>query len=245
MPGAPRQTWYCSVSLRWKRTPGGGVLTSGERTRRPALPRSSLATPPAPASCDEPLVLDVPRGGDHDVAGRVHRAVEVLRRSAWTHSRSRRPTRSPGDRARVTPKTASVTRSWTRSCGVSSYIAISSSTTSRSESRSAKAGAKTMSVITSTAVARCWSATRAYTTVCSRDVAAFSSPPSESKISAISCALYEREPLKSRCSMKCETPALASRSSRDPAPIQKPSADGAHAARGAPRPHVRRSRAPT
>ena len=24
MPGAPMQTWYCSVSLRWKRTPGGG-----------------------------------------------------------------------------------------------------------------------------------------------------------------------------------------------------------------------------
>ena len=59
--------------------------------------------------------------------------------------------------------------------------------------------------------------------MCSREVAAFSSPPSESKTSAISCALYEREPLKSRCSMKCEIPALASRSSRDPAPIQKPS----------------------
>jgi len=59
------------------------------------------------------------------------------------------------------PKTASVTRSCTRSCGVSSYIAISSSTTSRSESRSAKTGANTMSVITSSAVSRCWSATRA------------------------------------------------------------------------------------
>src|SRR5437588_235321 len=29
------QTWYCSVSLRWKRTPGGGAFTSGARTRRP------------------------------------------------------------------------------------------------------------------------------------------------------------------------------------------------------------------
>ena len=38
------------------------------------------------------------------------------------------------------PKTASATRSWIRSCGLSSTIAISSSTTSRSESISAKAG---------------------------------------------------------------------------------------------------------
>src|SRR4051812_15965073 len=60
--------------------------------------------------------------------------------------------------------------------------------------------------------------------VCSREVAAFSSPPSPSKISAISCALYVREPLKSRCSRKWETPAFASVSSREPAPIQKPSA---------------------
>src|SRR6478736_3694195 len=60
--------------------------------------------------------------------------------------------------------------------------------------------------------------------VCSREVAALSSPPSPSKISAICCAVYAREPLKSRCSMKCETPALASVSSREPAPIQKPSA---------------------
>src|SRR5829696_9033571 len=45
-----------------------------------------------------------------------------------------------------------------------------------------------------------------------------------SKTSAISCALYFSVPLKSRCSMKWETPARSSRSSRDPAPIQKPSA---------------------
>ena len=34
------------------------------------------------------------------------------------------------------PKTASASTSWTRSCGSSSYIAISSSTTWRSESMS-------------------------------------------------------------------------------------------------------------
>jgi hypothetical protein len=55
-------------------------------------------------------------------------------------------------------------------------------------------------------------------------VAAFSSPPSPSKISAISSAENRREPLKSRCSMKCETPASGSSSSREPAPIQKPTA---------------------
>ena len=49
------------------------------------------------------------------------------------------------------PNTASEKRSCTSSCGVSSYIAISSSTTSRSWSSSANAGAKTMSVITRSA----------------------------------------------------------------------------------------------
>ena len=61
----------------------------------------------------------------------------------------------------ASPKTASEKRSWTSSCGVSSYIAISSRTTSRSESSSANVGAKTMSVITSIAVSTCASVTRA------------------------------------------------------------------------------------
>ena len=69
---------------------------------------------------------------------------------------------------------------------MSSSMAISSSTTSRSVSMSAKVGEKTMSAITSSAGSRCRSATRAKTTVLSRDVAAFSSPPSSSKVSAIS-----------------------------------------------------------
>jgi hypothetical protein len=81
-----------------------------------------------------------------------------------------------------------------------------------------------MSVMTFSAVWTCASGTRAYTMVCSREVAAFSSPPRPSKISAICCALYALDPLKRRCSMKWETPALASVSSREPAPIQKPSA---------------------
>src|SRR3954469_4366312 len=120
------------------------------------------------------------------------------------------------------PKTACEKRSCTSSCGASSYIAISSRTTSRSWSSSPNAGAKTMSLITWIASSTCRSGTREYTTVCSRDVAAFSSAPIASNVSAICCASYEREPLKSRCSMKCETPARSVFSSREPAPIQKP-----------------------
>jgi hypothetical protein len=43
-----------------------------------------------------------------------------------------------------------------------------------------------------------------------------------SKISAISSAVYDREPLKRRCSRKWLRPARASSSSREPVPIQKP-----------------------
>jgi len=32
IPGAPRQTWYCSVSLCWKRRPGGGICAIGRLT---------------------------------------------------------------------------------------------------------------------------------------------------------------------------------------------------------------------
>ena len=59
------------------------------------------------------------------------------------------------------PKTASEAMSWTRSCGVSSTIAISSSTTSRSESTSVKDGRYSMSAMTSSAGSRRSSGTRA------------------------------------------------------------------------------------
>ena len=79
-----------------------------------------------------------------------------------------------------------------------------------------------MPAITSSAGSSRSSGTRAYTSVVSRDVAAFSSPPRPSKISAISCAECVLVPLNRRCSMKWETPARASVSSREPVPIQNP-----------------------
>ena len=70
IPGAPMQTWYCSVRLRWKRTLGRGGRTSGLRRRGPlpgafACLRSRLLE-----ARDEVVVLQVPRRGDDDVAGR-------------------------------------------------------------------------------------------------------------------------------------------------------------------------------
>ena len=64
IPGAPRRTWYCSVSFRWKRRPGGGVARAGGgRAPAPgaALRRSGLE------QRDEPIVRDVAGCGD-DVA---------------------------------------------------------------------------------------------------------------------------------------------------------------------------------
>ena len=57
IPGAPRQTWYCSVSFRWKRRPGAGASTSGRRTRGPCAGgrRPSLRSL---EQRDEPFVLE-------------------------------------------------------------------------------------------------------------------------------------------------------------------------------------------
>ena len=50
MPGAPTQTWNCSVSFRWKRMPGAGSRTSGDRTRVRLAPAARPAgAPPARA----------------------------------------------------------------------------------------------------------------------------------------------------------------------------------------------------
>src|SRR3954464_509249 len=94
IPGAAMQTWYCSVSLRWKRRLGGGGLTSAGRTfgplragalaRRCARTRTRRAPPPLcpHQQALELLVLQVPRGRRDDVAGHVHRAVVRRDRAA-------------------------------------------------------------------------------------------------------------------------------------------------------------------
>jgi hypothetical protein len=93
-------------------------------------------------------------------------------RARWKAPTARRDTDeitsadpSTGRPSGWSPKTACEKRSWTSSCGVSSIIAISSSTTSRSASMSANVGANTMSDMTSSAVSTCSSRTREYTTV--------------------------------------------------------------------------------
>ncbi len=53
-------------------------------------------------------------------------------------------------------------------------------------------------------------------------VKAFMSPPTASTASAISRALRCGVPLKSRCSRKCEAPAMVSGSSTEPVPTQNP-----------------------
>src|SRR5829696_6866316 len=103
-------------------------------------------------------------------------------------------------------------------------MAISSITTCRSASTSAHAGRSTMSAITSSARSRWRSRKRAYTEVVSLLVPALISAPIASKISSISVEPKLRLPLNSRCSMKCETPAWPSASSREPAPTHRPSA---------------------
>ena len=75
MPGAPMQTWYCSVSFCWKRRLGGGGVTSGRRDAD-ALRRRVLRTPLR--ALDEPhdlVVLEIAGRRDDDVAADVHRAV--------------------------------------------------------------------------------------------------------------------------------------------------------------------------
>ena len=187
MPGAPRQTWYCSVSFFANRKLGDGAFTSGRRTRGPPAggrccdcERCSIRTSRLCSMFPAAAITTLPPAyiwrwyveRTRFVTDEMTSAVPITGRpSAWR------------------PNTASEKRSCTSSCGVSSYIAISSRTTSRSESRSENAGANTMSVITLSAVWTWSSGTRAYTIVCSREVAAFSSPPRPSKISAICWAV--------------------------------------------------------
>ena len=160
IPGAATQTWYCSVSFRAKRMPGGGCFTSGDRTPAAAGRRVGQLRLGRGEECEQAFVLEVAGGARTMFPGpNIVRWYAAIERRLIDEITSARPI--TGRPSAWPPKTASESRSWTSSCGVSSYIAISSSTTSRSASSSANRGAKTMSVITSSAVSRCWSGTRA------------------------------------------------------------------------------------
>src|SRR3954462_14192996 len=80
MPVAPRQRWYCSVSLRWKRRPGPGIRASGRRARGPARPGAPALAPLQER--DEAIVLEVPGRGDDDVPRRIRGPVVAGERAA-------------------------------------------------------------------------------------------------------------------------------------------------------------------
>ena len=105
-------------------------------------------------------------------------------------------------------------------------MAISSSTTSRSESTSSSGsdGRSSISASRSKASSVCSSNRRACSWVDSLLVAALVAAPMPSKSSEISIAEWRSVPLNSRCSRKCETPACAGASSREPVRTQRPSA---------------------
>ena len=67
MPVAPRQTWYCSVSLRWKRSSGAGRLRERPAHAGAGARRGAGAALAPLEKRDEAVVLEVPRRRDDDV----------------------------------------------------------------------------------------------------------------------------------------------------------------------------------
>ena len=132
-PGAPRQTWYCSVSLRWKRTRGRGAAGAGSGSGAARAARAAAAA--CAGELDDRVVVHRAGGGDDDVARARSARVELADASTGV-SRDHRRAADDGRPSGWSPKTASPSTSKTVSCGSSSYIAISSSTIWRSGSTS-------------------------------------------------------------------------------------------------------------
>ena len=90
-PGPPRQTWYCSVSLRSNRRlalGARGVSRRSCRRRGCSRRRRTPARRPASTSC---VVVDRAGGGDHDVLRRVARrrgSGDLGRRRVGDHRRA-------------------------------------------------------------------------------------------------------------------------------------------------------------
>ena len=138
-PRAPRQTWHLLGVLALEAH--GGRAARPAPARAPARRRRRAGR----RACARPARRSAswstePGGGDHD------RARHVAARRGRPRSASTGVSRITGARPMIgrpsgwSPKTASPRTSKTVSCGSSSYIAISSSTTSRSGSTSRNAG---------------------------------------------------------------------------------------------------------
>ena len=145
------------------------------------------------------------------------------------------------------PKCSRASTRQSAALGVSSARRISSSTTCRS--RSTSTGSNTAccaaSARTSSAVSRRAAGRTTWKYVQSWEVAAFISPPRPEIVWSITPGPREGVPLKSRCSMKCESPASSGLSSRAPARTQSWTAATSAASWGwstAVRPFARRTR---
>ena len=73
MPGALRQTWYCSVSLRWKRSLGVPFGRAGLRSASPGPGVRSVES--FGEQRDELVVADVPGCRQDDLLPLVRAAV--------------------------------------------------------------------------------------------------------------------------------------------------------------------------
>jgi hypothetical protein len=160
MPGAARQTWYCSVAFCWKTSEGGGGATSSLRAAGLRAGGAGAFPASRPTSSTRRAWSALPAAATTTLSARY--------RLRWNAPSDRREIEAMTSADPITgrpsgwfPKTACVTTSKMSSWGESSTMAISSSTTSRSASRSARLGAKTMSVMMSSAVSTCSSRTRA------------------------------------------------------------------------------------
>ena len=188
IPGAPMQTWYCSVFLRWKRMLGRGGRTSGLRSRGPR-PAPSPCLRWAFSSCaTSVVVLQVPGRGDDDVAGPVHRLV-VARQRTPADGRDHVGGADHGSPERVVAEDRlahQVVDELVRRVLVHRDL-LEHDLALRVEVGEERRVDHVAS--SRRAPARGGGRRRGRRRrVCSREVAAFSSPPSPSKISAMSCA---------------------------------------------------------
>ena len=188
IPGAPRQTWYCSVSLRWKRRLGARRLHERRAEARPRAGRLRVLALGALLEQREQVGrAQVPRRGDDDVAGLVHRLVVGRQRApadgrdhlgGADHRTAERMVAE--DRLAHQVVHELLRRVLVHRDLLEHDLALGVELDEeRREDHVAHHVERLLQVVVGDA---------GIDDVCSREVAAFSSPPSPSKISAISCA---------------------------------------------------------